>query len=441
MFDYEKRSYLFPVTIVFLLLLSYSTFAVDFKVINTDVDLNKGVQYNLALTYYYGTPQTPVEKQRAFFWFMKAADENVVEAQYNLGIMYRLGEGTSANPQEAVKWITKAAESGLTVAENTLGLMYQSGDGIKVDAEKALYWLTKAKEPAINTVKQKTITSSDITEKEKTKVLNTDVTIQKAANKNEVTKKIVVTKNQPIIANSIKQTKNNKTSLSSSVFIAPDIPTIDLSSLNFENNPVNDDIVDTDNRIEKEENDTLSMADLNVSSNTADINSLINYRKQDIDTLKKQASSGDAMALYVLGEKYEKGEGTPYDIEKAAYLYKLSAKRNNSFAQNSLGYLYEQGLGVKEDQKQALIWYQKAAENMNPEGQYSIGNLHNKLAKKDRDESQYIQAYAWFAVAEKNGFKRAGTEKTKIYLLALRTPERKEQARLLAEEYLKKYAY
>ncbi|CEM62739.1 Sel1 repeat protein (fragment) [Treponema phagedenis] len=38
---------------------------------------------------------TAVDKNQAFYWYTKAAEQGVAEAQYNLGRMYSNGEGTS----------------------------------------------------------------------------------------------------------------------------------------------------------------------------------------------------------------------------------------------------------------------------------------------------------------------------------------------------------
>lgn len=46
-------------------------------------------------------------------WFRKAAERGLVEAQYNLGLVYHhQGAGVTQNDVEAVKWFRKAAEQG-----------------------------------------------------------------------------------------------------------------------------------------------------------------------------------------------------------------------------------------------------------------------------------------------------------------------------------------
>jgi TPR repeat protein len=43
---------------------------------------------------------------------MKAAEQGVTLAQYNVGIAYASGTGVERNKQEAVKWFDKAASNG-----------------------------------------------------------------------------------------------------------------------------------------------------------------------------------------------------------------------------------------------------------------------------------------------------------------------------------------
>src|SRR5574342_161100 len=66
-------------------------------------------QFNLGLMYRHGQG-VPQDFQEALKWYSKAADQGHAWAQFNLGVMYRQGQGTPQNPQEAVKWYRKAAE-------------------------------------------------------------------------------------------------------------------------------------------------------------------------------------------------------------------------------------------------------------------------------------------------------------------------------------------
>jgi TPR repeat protein len=76
----------------------------------------------------------------AMKWFRKAAEQDVAQAQYSLGVMYVKGEGVTRDYAEAVK----CAEQGYADAENNLGLMYAAGDGVPRDYVEAYKWLSLA---------------------------------------------------------------------------------------------------------------------------------------------------------------------------------------------------------------------------------------------------------------------------------------------------------
>ena len=67
-------------------------------------------------------------------WYRKAAEQNLAEAQYNLGIYYATGQGVAKDEVEAVKWWRKAAEQNIADAQCDLGRCYadrpRRGEGL-----------------------------------------------------------------------------------------------------------------------------------------------------------------------------------------------------------------------------------------------------------------------------------------------------------------------
>ena len=61
-------------------------------------------------------------------------------AQYNLGNMYRKGQGVSQNYWTAVKWYRLAAELGHAWSQYNLGVMYGKGHGVTRDKVYAYMW-------------------------------------------------------------------------------------------------------------------------------------------------------------------------------------------------------------------------------------------------------------------------------------------------------------
>ncbi len=80
----------------------------------------------------------------AFKEFLAGAKEGHVYAQYNVGLMYEQGLGTSKNGKEAVYWYNESANQGNSAAQFNLGVCYENGIGTAIDFEKANEWYRKA---------------------------------------------------------------------------------------------------------------------------------------------------------------------------------------------------------------------------------------------------------------------------------------------------------
>ncbi len=119
-------------------------------------------QYKLGVLYENGEG-VPQDHADAFKWYRvsaeagfeksrrklrRAAEDGVMEAQYNLGKMNLERQGVSlVDPKSAVKWIEKAAEQGLAEAQNDLGVMYRDGIGVYQSRSEAVRWFRRAVVP------------------------------------------------------------------------------------------------------------------------------------------------------------------------------------------------------------------------------------------------------------------------------------------------------
>ena len=72
------------------------------------------------------------------------AEQGYADAQYNLGVMYRKGEGVPQDDKTAVKWYRLAAEQGVVDAQSNLGAMYADGQGVIQDYVRAHMWFNIA---------------------------------------------------------------------------------------------------------------------------------------------------------------------------------------------------------------------------------------------------------------------------------------------------------
>ena len=98
-----------------------------------------GAQYNLGVLYVLGqgVPQDDVEGTR---WLRLAADQGYALAEYNLGVMYDNGRGVPQDDAEATRWFRLAADQGFIPAQHKLGVMYETGRGVPQDSAEAVRW-------------------------------------------------------------------------------------------------------------------------------------------------------------------------------------------------------------------------------------------------------------------------------------------------------------
>ena len=75
---------------------------------------------------------------------LQAAKQGNVDAQYNLGVMYAIGQGVPQDDAQAVQWYRQTAEQGDAQAQVLLGIAYESGRGVRQDLALAQEWYGKA---------------------------------------------------------------------------------------------------------------------------------------------------------------------------------------------------------------------------------------------------------------------------------------------------------
>ena len=89
------------------------------------------------------------DKSEAVRWYRKAAQQGYDVAQFNLGCAYYNGNGVRQDYSEAIKWYHNAADQGFARAQNNLGIMYYQGKGVKQDYQEAIKWFRKAAEQGL----------------------------------------------------------------------------------------------------------------------------------------------------------------------------------------------------------------------------------------------------------------------------------------------------
>jgi TPR repeat protein len=86
---------------------------------------------------------------RQFEGYKDLANKGDPVAQFKLGIAYFNGEGVAKDLVEALKWHRKAADQQLVEAEYIVAVCYDEGKGVEIDRAEALKWYRKAAEHGV----------------------------------------------------------------------------------------------------------------------------------------------------------------------------------------------------------------------------------------------------------------------------------------------------
>jgi TPR repeat protein len=99
--------------------------------------------FNLGLLYKNGQG-VPQDYSKARPFFQKAAEAGNAAAMYNLGRLYMYGLGIDKDYTKAYEWYQKGAAAGDSYAINGLGVLFRYGDGVSQDYGKARELFQKA---------------------------------------------------------------------------------------------------------------------------------------------------------------------------------------------------------------------------------------------------------------------------------------------------------
>ena len=141
--------------------------------------------------------------------------------------------------------------------------------------------------------------------------------------------------------------------------------------------------------------------------------------RQEFEAKKAEATKGDPIVLYELGELYYFGKGTGRNHTEAFKAYTQSAAKGYVLAEANLGYLYERGQGTGRDYIKAMEWYGKAAEKGHAESQAGLAEIY--YSSKGLPKRDFVNAYKWYAIAGALGNKEAAAFAPKVQVL-LRDP-------------------
>lgn len=107
--------------------------------------------------------------------------------------------------------------------------------------------------------------------------------------------------------------------------------------------------------------------------------------------LEKAAADGNLVAMFILGRRYDLGEGVERDDAKALSCYQKAAAGGYAMAQNNLGVFFQQGRGIPRDQARAVFWFRKSAEQGEAYGQSNLSWAYQRGlgVAKNREQAEY----------------------------------------------------
>lgn len=129
----------------------------------------------------------------------------------------------------------------------------------------------------------------------------------------------------------------------------------------------------------------------------------------------KAASSGDRKAMYTLGCRYERGDGTEKALAKAIVWYRKAASAGSTQGMNRLGEIYRDGDDGAKDYGKAQSWFKRAAAGGSSDAMNNLGLLYSYQRNFPPD---YKAALDWFQRSAKLGNSEAINNLGMMYLEA-----------------------
>jgi TPR repeat protein len=279
-----------------------------------------GAQNNLGVCYGMGRG-VPKEEVEAVKWYRKAAEQNCAGAQHNLGVCYYNGRGVAKDEAEAVKWYRKAAEQNHALAQNNLGLCYQNGQGVAKDEAEAVKWYRKAAEQNdgwAQGILGSMYANGEGVQKDEVEAVKW---YRKAAEKNHVLAQFC------------------------------------LGMCYYAGEGVAKDSVEA------------------------------------VKWLRKAAEQNDTDAQCNLGVWYGEGQGVAKDSVEAVKWYRKAAEQNHAKAQFNLGVSYRDGQGVAKDYVDAYKWSLLASAQGDEDARRNVTILEYRMTREQIAEGQKLARY------------------------------------------------
>lgn len=305
------------------------------------------------------------DAEAAFPYFLKAAEMNYANCQFEVGRCYRFGTGVAENPDKALEYYTLAAEAGNPKAMVELGLCYEYEYGVSFDAQKAQDYMQQAADLGYYYGQYKLgyYYMHGLVEKDTEKALQW---LEKAA-----------------------EAGSAHAMLEIGDYYMYDYDHIDQADKSFAyfQKAMEMGVV----------HEGLGLAyeyGIGVEANNAEA----------FKYFEMAANNNYVDAMYHTGRCYLNGLGVKENHEEAFRWFNEAAQSNNLSAQYYTGSLLLNGKGVTMNKEEGIEWLNKAAAEEHAGAQFDLGNCY--LMGDGVEESEDTAMY-WFEKAADNGHEKA----------------------------------
>lgn len=114
----------------------------------------------------------------------------------------------------------------------------------------------------------------------------------------------------------------------------------------------------------------------------------------------KAAEAGDAAAQFAVGTRFEKGQATVQNPQKAVFYFEKAAAQGHAAAQFAFASCLSRGHGIEKDEKRAFELYRKAADQGFVRAMFNLATCYESGFGTDKDVQLAVQ---WFVKAQGRG--------------------------------------
>ena len=332
--------------------------------------------------------------RRVFAETLKEARIGVLDAQYELGLMYANGVGVAQDLEQALAWIRKAAERGMAAAQYLLGTRYATGSAVAKDERQAFHWFAKAAEQRharaiwrlgrLHAGQHEELAAGCYAQAAELGLAPAQLALGEAYAAGQG-----VARDDALALHWLQQAAEQGLAAAQHA----------LGDFHAQGRGVPQDADEAAfwYRRAAEQDHPAAHVALELMDHSADGRArkrgrgrgraATTERRRGVERWINAADPGEADGRYHLGLMHERGLGIPADATRAEAWYRLAAQQNHTAAQAALGRLLE-----NDGQAEALNWYGQAAERGDASAQFALGRLYSSAQLGAED---HFRGVAW----------------------------------------------